>query len=132
MADEDNQSVGAAFLAENATRKAVTVLPSGLQYEVVAEGAGETPTASDTVVTHYRGTLVDGTEFDSSHSRGRPATFPVGRVIAGWREALQLMRVGATWRLFIPPELAYGERSVGDVIGPHSTLLFEIELLEIK
>ena len=129
---QENQEQGETFLAENGKKEGVVSLPSGLQYKVVDEGTGETPAATDTVVTHYRGTLIDGKEFDSSHRRGEPANFPVNRVIAGWTEALQLMQVGAKWELFIPPDLAYGERGAGREIGPHSTLIFEIELIGIQ
>lgn len=129
---EENLSQGEAFLAENGKREEVVSLPSGLQYEVIHDGNGETPGNTDTVVTHYRGTLIDGKEFDSSHRRGEPARFPVNRVISGWTEALQLMKVGSKWKLFIPSDLAYGERGAGKVIGPHATLIFEIELLEIQ
>ena len=129
---KENQKQGEAFLIENEKKEGVVALTSGLQYKVVDEGTGETPAATDTVVTHYRGTLIDGKEFDSSHRRGEPASFPVNRVIAGWTEALQLMQVGAKWELFIPPDLAYGERGAGREIGPNSTLIFEIELLGIQ
>jgi len=106
--------------------------PSGLQYKILTEGKGPKPTASDSVVCNYRGTLINGTEFDSSYKRGQPATFPVGGVIKGWTEALQLMPVGSKWQLFIPPDLAYGERGAGADIGPDSTLIFEVELLSIE
>ena len=129
---EENLSQGEVFLTENGKREGVVSLPSGLQYEVIHDGNGETPGNTDTVVTHYRGTLIDGKEFDSSHRRGEPASFPVNRVISGWTEALQLMTVGSKWKLFIPANLAYGERGAGKVIGPHATLIFEIELLEIQ
>ncbi len=131
-AGEKNIAEGEKFLAENKAREGVKVTESGLQYEVLQEGTGETPAASDTVVTHYRGTLIDGTEFDSSYKRDAPATFPVSGVIKGWTEALQLMKVGAKWKLFIPSELAYGARGAGSDIGPNQVLIFEIELLEIK
>ncbi|MGD9661446.1 MAG: FKBP-type peptidyl-prolyl cis-trans isomerase [Porticoccaceae bacterium] len=124
-------SQGEAFLAENAQRPEVTVTSSGLQYEIIANGSGEKPKASSTVSTHYRGTLLDGTEFDSSYSRNAPAQFPVNGVIAGWTEALQLMNVGAKWKLYIPYQLAYGERGAGGSIGPYQALIFEIELLDI-
>ena len=107
-------------------------LPSGLQYKVIATGTGKSPTASDTVTTNYKGTLIDGTEFDSSYKRGQPATFPVTGVIPGWTEALQLMKEGAKWQLFIPPNLAYGERGAGREIGPNATLVFEVELISVK
>jgi len=122
---------GDAFLAENAQREGVHTTESGLQYEVISTGEGEKPSASATVRTHYRGTLIDGTEFDSSYSRNEPTEFPVNGVIAGWTEALQLMTVGSKWKLFIPYNLAYGERGAGGAIGPFQALIFEIELLEI-
>ena len=123
---------GEAFLAENAKKEGVKTLPSGLQYKVVTEGKGKKPTKSDTVSVHYKGTLIDGREFDSSYKRNEPAEFPVGQVIKGWTEALQLMSEGSKWQLFIPWQLAYGERAVGDLIGPHETLVFEVELLKVK
>ena len=123
---------GKAFLAENAKRDEVTVLPSGLQYEVISEGHGPIPKADDTVTTHYHGTLPDGTVFDSSVQRGQPASFPVSGVIKGWVEALQLMPTGSKWRLYIPSELAYGAQGAGKDIGPHQALVFDIELLDIK
>ncbi len=123
---------GKAFLAENAKRDGVTVLPSGLQYEIVTEGHGAIPKADDTVTTHYHGTLPDGTVFDSSVQRGEPASFPVSGVIKGWVEALQLMPTGSKWRLYIPSDLAYGAQGAGKDIGPHQALVFDIELLEIK
>jgi FKBP-type peptidyl-prolyl cis-trans isomerase FklB len=122
---------GEAFLAENAKRDEVTVTDSGLQYEIITEGSGEIPTISHTVRTHYAGTLIDGTEFDSSYKRNEPTEFPVGGVISGWTEALQLMPVGSKWRLYIPYQLAYGERGAGGSIGPYQALIFEIELLDI-
>jgi len=122
---------GESYLAENATREGVTVTASGLQYEVIVEGTGARPGLSDTVRTHYHGTLIDGTVFDSSVQRGQPAEFPVGGVIKGWTEALQLMPVGSKWRLHIPYQLAYGERGAGGAIGPYSALVFEVELLDI-
>ncbi|MCQ2031017.1 FKBP-type peptidyl-prolyl cis-trans isomerase [Stutzerimonas zhaodongensis] len=121
---------GKAFLADNAKREGVTTLPSGLQYEVLASGEGAKPTADDQVRTHYHGTLIDGTVFDSSYQRGQPAEFPVGGVIAGWTEALQLMGVGSKWRLYVPSELAYGAQGVGS-IPPHSVLVFDVELLAV-
>jgi len=127
-----NKQAGTEFLAANKTKEGVVTLPSGLQYKVLKEGTGPKPTASDTVVCNYRGTLINGTEFDSSYKRGEPATFPVSGVIKGWTEALQLMPAGSKWQLFIPAGLAYGERSPGAEIGPNSTLIFEIELLSIK
>lgn len=130
---DKNMKDGQSFLAENKTKEGVFTLPSGLQYKVIKAGTGKTPTATDTVTTHYRGTLIDGTEFDSSYKRGKPASFPVNRVIAGWTEALQLMQVGAKWQLFIPSELAYGSHGApGGRIGPNATLIFDIELLGIE
>ena len=126
-----NKAEGEAFLAENKKKEGVKTLESGLQYKVIKAGDGKKPTLSDTVTTHYRGTLINGTEFDSSYRRGQPVTFPVEGVIPGWKEALQLMEVGAKWQLFIPSNLAYGERSAGPNIGPHTTLIFEIELISI-
>ena len=123
---------GESFMEENAARPEVTTTASGLQYEVLIEGTGPMPSATDTVVTHYHGTLTDGTVFDSSVERGSPASFPVNRVIAGWTEALQMMGVGSKWRLVIPPNLAYGERGAGAAIPPNATLVFEVELLEIQ
>jgi len=123
---------GKVFLEENAKREEVTITESGLQYEVINKGEGSIPKASDTVSTHYHGTLINGEVFDSSYDRGQPAEFPVGGVIAGWTEALQLMTVGSKWRLYIPYNLAYGEQGAGGKIGPFSTLIFDIELLEIK
>ena len=128
---EVNKAAGEAFLAENAKRAEVKTTESGLQYEVLAEGNGEKPAASDTVVVHYTGTLIDGTVFDSSVERGTPATFGVTQVIPGWVEALQLMQVGAKWRLYIPSDLAYGPRGAGGAIGPNATLIFDVELLQI-
>lgn len=122
---------GAAFLAENAKREGVVVTASGLQYEIITQGSGNVPTARSTVRTHYRGTLINGTEFDSSYRRDEPTEFPVNGVIAGWTEALQLMPVGSKWKLFIPYNLAYGERGAGGDIGPFQALIFEIELLDI-
>jgi FKBP-type peptidyl-prolyl cis-trans isomerase len=127
----ENINVGKDFLAENGKREGVITLPSGMQYEVLTAAEGEKPSASDRVTTHYRGTLIDGTQFDSSYDRGQPATFPLNGVIAGWTEALQLMSPGAKWRLFIPPELAYGERAQGP-IPANSTLIFDVELVEIN
>jgi len=127
-----NKEAGQKFLAENKTKPGVTTLPDGLQYLVLKEGTGPKPTAADKVKTHYHGTLIDGTVFDSSVERGQPVSFPVGGVIKGWTEALQLMPVGSKWRLFIPSELAYGDRQAGPKIGPGSTLIFDVELLEIE
>ena len=126
-----NQAAGEAFLAENGKRPEIVTTASGLQYEVLAEGNGAMPAASDQVVVHYTGKLIDGTVFDSSVERGTPATFGVTQVIPGWVEALQLMQVGAKWRLYIPSDLAYGTRGAGGAIGPNSTLIFDVELLQI-
>ena len=128
---EVNKAAGEAFLAENAKRPEVKTTESGLQYEVITEGTGNKPAASDTVVVHYTGTLIDGTVFDSSVERGTPATFGVTQVIPGWVEALQLMQEGAKWRLYIPSDLAYGTRGAGGAIGPNATLIFDVELLQI-
>jgi len=129
---EKNKVDGEKFLAENAKKEGVKTLPSGLQYREIAPGTGKSPKATDTVTTQYKGTMIDGTEFDSSYKRGQPATFPVSGVIPGWTEALQLMREGAKWQLFVPPNLAYGEKGAGQVIGPGATLIFEVELISIK
>lgn len=129
---EAGLQIGKAFLAENKKKQGVIELPDGLQYTVIKEGTGLTPTANDTVSVHYHGTLIDGTVFDSSVDRGEPAEFPVGAVIKGWTEALQLMKVGSKYKLFIPSDLAYGDRAAGPKIGPNSTLIFEVELLKIK
>ena len=131
VAGSKNRQEGQAFLAANGKKEGVTTLPSGLQYKVVKSGTGPTPKLTDTVRTHYHGTLIDGTVFDSSVKRGEPISFPVGGVIRGWTEALQLMKVGDKWQLFIPSELAYGPHGAGAVIGPDSVLIFEIELLGI-
>lgn len=131
-AGDKNQKEGSAFLAENKKKKGVVTLPSGLQYKIITTGSGKKPKATDTVTTHYKGTLIDGTEFDSSHKRGQPASFPVSGVIPGWTEALQLMPVGSKWQLFVPPDLAYGPRGAGQAIGPNATLVFEVELLSIQ
>ena len=128
----DNKAAGDAFLAENKTKEGVITLPSGLQYKILKEGHGRKPAESDTVVCSYRGTLIDGTEFDSSDGTGQPATFQMKAVISGWREALKLMPVGSKWQLFIPPQLAYGQQGSGRQIGPNATLIFELELLAIK
>jgi FKBP-type peptidyl-prolyl cis-trans isomerase FklB len=132
QAGEANKKEGEAFLAANKTKDGVVTLPSGLEYKILTPGTGPKPTASDTVVCNYRGTLIDGKEFDSSYKRGQPATFPVGGVIKGWTEALQLMPVGSKWQLFIPSDLAYAERGAGADIGPNATLVFEVELLSIQ
>lgn len=131
-AEGQNKEAGDAYLAENKEREGVTVTESGLQYEVLVEGDGEIPTADKSVTVHYTGTLIDGTVFDSSVERGEPATFPVNGVIQGWIEALQLMAEGSKFRLVIPSNLAYGERGAGQQIGPHSTLVFEVELLSVN
>ena len=127
-----NKKEGDAFLAANKTKEGVVTLPSGLQYKILQQGTGPIPSASDSVECNYRGMLINGTEFDSSYKRGQPATFPVGQVIHGWTEALQLMPVGSKWQLFIPAELAYGPRGAGAEIGPNATLIFEVELLSIQ
>ena len=131
-AAEANMKEGQDFLAANKAKEGVVALPSGLQYKIVKQGTGPKPTASDTVVCNYRGTFINGQEFDSSYKRGQPATFPVGGVIKGWTEALQLMPVGSKWQLYIPSDLAYGPRGAGGVIGPNQTLIFDVELLSIK
>jgi FKBP-type peptidyl-prolyl cis-trans isomerase FklB len=132
QAAETNKKEGEAFLAANKTKEGVVTTPSGLQYKILKAGTGPKPTASDKVSVNYKGTLINGTEFDSSYKRGQPATFPVGQVIKGWTEALQLMPVGSKWQLFIPADLAYGDRGAGSDIGPGSTLIFEVELLSIE
>jgi FKBP-type peptidyl-prolyl cis-trans isomerase FklB len=130
---EANKKQGDTFLAENKTKDGVVTLPSGLQYKILKEGTGPKPTATDTVVCNYKGTLLDNTEFDSSYKRGQPATFPVSGVIKGWTEALQLMPVGSKWELFVPADLAYGARGgPGGGIGPNATLVFEVELMSIQ
>jgi FKBP-type peptidyl-prolyl cis-trans isomerase FklB len=129
---EKNRKEGEAFLAVNKQKEGVVTLPSGLQYKIIVNGTGPKPTADQTVECHYRGTLINGTEFDSSIKRGKPAEFELGKVIKGWTEALQLMPVGSKWQLFIPSELAYGNGGAGQIIGPNSTLIFEVELLSIK
>jgi FKBP-type peptidyl-prolyl cis-trans isomerase len=126
-----NKKVGDAFLAANKSKEGVVTLPSGLQYKILKEGTGPKPASSDSVVCNYKGTLIDGKEFDSSYKRGQPATFPVTGVIKGWTEALQLMPVGSKWQLFVPSDLAYGERGAGADIGPGATLIFEVELMSI-
>jgi len=132
MASAEAQEEGAAFLKDNMAREGVMVTDSGLQYEVVTEAEGPKPTVDDTVSVHYVGTLMDGTEFDSSIARGEPASFPLKGVIPGWTEGLQLMNVGSKYRFVIPSDLAYGDRGAGEAIGPGETLIFEVELLEIK
>jgi FKBP-type peptidyl-prolyl cis-trans isomerase FklB len=129
---EKNKTQGAKFLEENKKKPGVKTTASGLQYKVEKEGTGEQPKATEMVTVNYRGTLIDGTEFDSSYKRGQPATFPVNGVIKGWTEALQLMKKGAKYQLFIPSNLAYGERAMGPDIGSNSTLIFEVELMDIK
>jgi len=131
-AAEKNKAEGEKFLEENKKKDGVKTTASGLQYKVIKEGSGASPKETDTVVTNYRGTLIDGTEFDSSYKRNEPASFPVNRVIKGWTEALQLMKPGAKYQLFIPSSLAYGERGAGQTIGPTATLIFDVELLSIK
>ena len=129
----ENKKAGEAFLAANKTKEGIVTLPSGLEYKIIKEGTGPKPAAEDTVLCHYRGTLVDNTEFDSSYKRGEPLKIPVGGVIKGWTEAIQLMPVGSKWQLFIPSDLAYGERGApGSPIGPNSTLVFEVELISIE
>ncbi len=130
--DASNQEAGAQFLAENAKKPGVVTLPDGLQYKVLTKGTGPKPTAADTVTVNYAGTLVNGKEFDSSYTRGQPATFPVSGVIAGWTEALQMMPKGSTWMLYIPASLAYGTQGMPPVIGPNETLIFKVELLDVK
>ena len=129
---EKNRKEGEAFLAENKKKKGVITTESGLQYMVLEKGDGPKPKATDTVSVNYRGTLIDGTEFDSSYKRGKPVTFPVKGVIAGWTEALLLMNVGSKYKLFVPPNLGYGGRGAGRLIGPEATLIFEVELLGIE
>lgn len=129
---EKNAKEGAAFLATNKGKEGVKTTASGLEYKVIQEGTGKTPAPEDTVTAHYRGTLLDGTEFDSSYKRGQPASFPVSGVIPGWTEVLQLMKVGAKYIVWIPSHLGYGERGAGNVIGPNALLIFEIELLDVQ
>jgi FKBP-type peptidyl-prolyl cis-trans isomerase len=132
VAGEMNKKESVEFLAANKAKDGVVTLPSGLQYKILTAGTGPKPTASDTVVCNYRGTLISGTEFDSSYKRGQPASFPVNGVIKGWTEALQLMPVGSKWQLFVPSDLGYGDRGAGADIGPGATLIFEVELLSIQ
>lgn len=127
-----NLETGQAFLEANKKKEGVVTLPSGLQYKVLTEGKGKQPKSSDSVVAHYRGTLINGTEFDSSYKRNEPATFPVQGVVKGWQEALPLMKEGAKWQIFIPADLAYGPRGAGHAIGPNETLIFDIELISVK
>ena len=129
---DKNKSAGDAYLAANKAKEGVVTLASGIQYKVLTRGTGKQPGIEDTVECHYRGTLIDGKEFDSSYKRGQPATFPVKGVIKGWTEALQLMPVGSKWQVFVPPDLAYGARGAGADIGPNAALIFEIELVAIK
>ncbi len=131
QAGEKNATTGQKFLEENKKKDGVKTTASGLQYQVVKEGSGEQPKATDTVTVNYRGTLIDGTEFDSSYKRNEPASFPLNGVIKGWTEGVQLMKKGAKYKFFVPANLAYGERAVGPDIGPNSTLIFEVELLEV-
>lgn len=128
----ENKKAGEAFLAANKKKEGVVTLPSGLQYKVITEGKGKKPKLTDTIVAHYRGTLVDGKEFDSSYKGGQPATFPVNAVIKGWQEILPMMPEGSKWQVFIPSELAYGEAGAGADIGPNATLIFDIELISVK
>ena len=128
----NNKAEGEAFLAENAKKSGVTTLPSGLQYEVLTEGAGKKPSLGSSVTTHYHGTLINGTVFDSSYQRGQPATFPVNGVIAGWTEALQLMGEGSKYRLYIPSDLAYGKRGAGRDIPGDTALIFDVELIKVN
>ena len=131
-AGENNRKEGQEFLAANKNKAGVHTLPSGMQYEILNEGTGKTPSRTDNVTTHYKGTLIDGTVFDSSYERGQPATFPVNGVIAGWTQALMMMKEGAKWRLYIPSELAYGAQGAGADIGPNATLIFDVELLKVN
>ena len=130
--ENDNLKAGETFLAENGKRENVVTLPSGLQYEIIKQGDGPKPSATNTVTCHYHGTTIKGEVFDSSVKRGQPASFPLNAVIKGWTEALQLMPVGSKWKLFIPPQLAYGNRTISREIGPNSTLIFEVELISFK
>jgi len=127
---EENQAAAEAFLAENTKKENIVTTASGLQYEILTEGKGPSPSATTNVTVHYQGTTLDGKEFDSSYSRNEPATFPLNRVIAGWTEGLQLMNIGAKYRFFIPSELAYGQNGAGADIGPNAALIFEVELLK--
>jgi FKBP-type peptidyl-prolyl cis-trans isomerase FklB len=129
---EKNKKEGETFLAENKKKEGIVTLASGLQYKILKKGSGKKPKLTDTVTTHYKGTLIDGTEFDSSYRRNQPVSFPVNGVIAGWTEALQLMEEGAKWQLFIPASLAYGERGAGPQIGPNAMLIFEVELISVQ
>ena len=129
---EKNKMEGDAFLSANKVKPGVVTLPDGLQYKIIKEGQGQQPKANDVVTVNYAGTLINGTEFDSSYKRGQPASFPVNGVIPGWVEALQLMKVGSTWELYIPANLAYGEQGMPPVIGPNETLIFKVELLAVN
>jgi FKBP-type peptidyl-prolyl cis-trans isomerase FkpA len=129
---EENKAAGEAFLAENAKKPNIITTASGLQYEVLKKGEGAKPSATDSVTVHYKGTTIDGSEFDSSYSRGEPATFPLNRVIPGWTEGVQLMQEGAKYRFYIPSELAYGSHGAGRLIGPNSALIFDVELIKIQ
>lgn len=129
---QQNLKEGQAFLEENGKREDVVVLPSGLQYRILEEGSGASPGPTDSVTVHYRGTLINGTEFDSTYGGGQPLTFQVSGVIMGWYEALQLMKEGSRWELFVPPDLAYGREGAGARIGPNSTLLFEVQLISVN
>jgi FKBP-type peptidyl-prolyl cis-trans isomerase FkpA len=129
---EENKAAGEAFLAENAKKPNIITTASGLQYEILKKGEGATPSATDNVTVHYKGTTIDGNEFDSSYSRGEPATFPLNRVIPGWTEGVQLMQEGAKYRFYIPSDLAYGAHGAGRLIGPNSTLIFDVELINIQ
>ena len=131
-AGEKNKKDGEAFLAENKKKQGVVTLPSGLQYKILVDGKGRKPALKDTVTAHYRGTLLDGTEFDSSYKQGEPTTFALSNMIKGWTEVLQLMRVGSKWQVYVPASLAYGDRAASQEIGPNSTLIFEIELIAVK
>jgi len=131
-AGEANKKQGDAFMSANKSKEGVITLPDGLQYKILTAGTGPKPVASDTVICNYKGTLIDGTEFDSSYKRGQPATFPVDKVIKGWTEALQMMPVGSKWQLFVPPDMAYGARGPNPLIGSNAVLVFEVELLSIK
>ncbi len=129
---EENKAAGEAFLSENSKKDGVITTASGLQYTVLTEGEGASPSATDRVTVHYKGTTIDGDEFDSSYSHGQPATFPLNRVIAGWTEGVQLMKEGAKYRFYIPSELAYGQHGAGGAIGPNETLIFDVELIKIQ
>jgi FKBP-type peptidyl-prolyl cis-trans isomerase len=129
---EENKAAGEAFLAENAKKPNIITTASGLQYEILKKGEGATPSATDNVTVHYKGTTIDGEEFDSSYSRGEPATFPLNRVIAGWTEGVQLMQEGAKYRFYIPSDLAYGAHGAGRAIGPNAALIFDVELIKVQ